>query len=72
MVYEDEYIKSEIKTFLSKGLQKRLNKNIIDVYNPDIKLIYYNKGGICVNCKTIFKIMTSLTDHLKRGCYKTK
>ena len=70
MVKEDEYMKAEIKSFLSKGLQKRTNENIIDLCNPRMELIYYNKGGICVHCKTLFKIMLSLTEHLKRGCGK--
>ena len=66
---ENSYKKNkEISNLTSLNLIKNKDKSLITNCKCNIKIIYCKKGGICVFCRTMFKIISSLEDHQKKCC----
>ncbi len=74
ILYLDKKFKNNDK--ILKLLTSNVNNNPVNNNHqlfmtnckPLMKIIYCKNGGICVYCKTWFKIITSLTDHQKKCC----
>lgn len=59
---------SAILNLLRSDLKIIRDKSLINHCDSNLKIIFCQKGAICVYCRTWFKIISSLTDHQKKCC----
>ena len=65
---------NEIVKILKENSSIRDEKisKMIPECNHYMNIIFLNKGGICVYCRTMFKVLSSLIEHQEKSCYKSK
>ena len=65
-------IKSQIFELLSLNSKDIIenDQKMITECSHYMDIIYVEKGGICVYCRTLFKVLASLHEHQEKKCLK--
>ena len=62
-------LNDEIVKVLNIDCCDRVDKsNLIPKCDHYMNVIYIGKGGICVYCRTMFKVLSSLFEHQQKSC----